>query len=398
MFRSHPFAALLIAVACAAGPAVAQDDAVAQAQALLEEDQPKQAYRLLVDEIDEQRMQDPRFMIALADAGAAYAPTVSMLNGGDRKRVDLYQGVGDLYQQVNRHEAANEAHRALADLGLARLKLTMQQETIAAMEQKGYEHALRLCEAAVELWPKEETAPMLIYQIGGDVQNREVQMRGLRALVAAETKEASTYTFLARLEQDADPDPETGGAAALAVLDAGIATIGDDMALLDAKARLLIQTGRRDEARPIAARMDAATEQVEDVAQRARYAFATGVIYDLLADAVSAENRYRTAVEQLPDNARLRTMLGGIYFNRAADAMRLAHDLPFDAEDQRQPLERQAHDALRLARTEFEAAREHGETNLTLLHSLANVYIQLGDAEAWEAIQAEIKEAESGRR
>lgn len=364
-------------------------DVVDEARELLRKERPEQAFKLLREAVTNERLKQARFKLVLADAARLYAPHIPLLNGGDRSQVQAYLGAGEFYQQILASEEADKTDKLLAELGLTNLKQAMINEAKGCFKQGGIGQMHRLAEAISGLWPDDPTGPSLVYEAGVEAQESQVQLQGLRGMVATGIKSSSTYALAAMLERDEEIGD--GADAALKHLERGLAVIPGEVSLLDAKARLLIQLGREEQALATLAVLDEATQKTQDEKERARAVAAAGAHYDHLGRSAEAMERYQWAAERLPETLPLRVALGTLHFQRAAETRsKLDHSQDSEA------LNSQMMESLRRAKTELEYAHKHGKPDVTVMLALSEIYQRLGDMEAALAMQRDVKKVRNG--
>ncbi len=108
-----------------------------------------------------------------------------------------------------------------------------------------------------------------------------------------------------------------------------------------------------------------------------------------LDDAISS---YKKSLEIKPDYLNSNYNLGAIYFNQALRILNQAGDIPLDEKDRYDKEVEKAHDKLKQALPYMEAAHKADPKEMTVLQTLATIYLRLQMYDKHKAIKAEIEE------
>ena len=105
---------------------------------------------------------------------------------------------------------------------------------------------------------------------------------------------------------------------------------------------------------------------------------------------VEAENAYKQAVELKPDYFDAMYNLGALYFNRGANILLAADELPLG--DPKYDVEKVKGDNyLKIALPYLESARVIEPENYETLFSLRQIYSRSGDLEKWKEVDEKMK-------
>lgn len=355
------------------------DELIEKARALLEKDQTEAAMKLLKREMTDERMEDPAHMLLAADILRLHSPHIPVLNGGDRMRVNYFKDAGGMYRQVQESKKASDIQKMEADISLAKLMHAMMEEARRAEKAHGAGQLLRIGEAMVEVWPDRAIGHNYIYRTGNLANDPELQLRGLRGVIACGEKQAQVYTLGAMLEQG----PEGAGAeAALKHLDAGLAVLPNQPGLLETKARLLVQLKRPDEALAVVKALETVAAGTADKSNRALQLGTAGMIHDSLGNAQQAEALLMEGIKGRPDLLPFRFSLGSLHFNRVVRDQGALMELdPGSAKAAE--LEKAIAGKLAKARAQFEAAHQLQPQQREVMHTLLQIYQLQKDDEAF---------------
>ncbi|MEM6506369.1 MAG: hypothetical protein AAF711_13085 [Planctomycetota bacterium] len=389
------FAMILLGLPCPT-QAFAKPDIVDQALDLLDDKKHKEAMNLLSEAATDERMEDPRFMLAIADAARLYAPEIEPLNGGDRSQAEYFNAAGIVYRNVLASDKADEEQQGVAEINLLLLKNVVYRTAVEAKQEKRHKQVARLASVLGSVWPDDLVGPIMLHEAGKAMEDESVQLLAMRMYVNAKPEDLSVYTYAAMIEESM----ELGGGAeaALEHLNAGLEVIPDSMELMRAQATLLIEMGRVDEARKTVALFDKTAKKVEDEAQRAPYMVVLGLLYENLNEVEEAERCYLWALQRKPDMVLGQYNLGAIYYARAGKLYAEADAAFLDDKDAYNKLNKKALAVFALARKHLEAAYMLDEPDLSIMYALQSIYHRLGDEEALLKMRRDIRRVENGEK
>lgn len=120
-------------------------------------------------------------------------------------------------------------------------------------------------------------------------------------------------------------------------------------------------------------------EAIANEPEKAEYHFVLGTAKDKIKDIAGAQVAYEKAIELNPEYFDAYFNLGAVYYNQAADITKKMQDLPLDAQDEYDKMQKDSGDLFKQSLPFLEKAHAINKTDINTLNALKEIYAHIGE-------------------
>ncbi len=281
--------------------------------------------------------------------------------------------------------------------GILSIGMTYSNHAYTKLRGADYQGALDNFEKAIPIYKglsKKEELPNLYYYAGISAQYVSDTAKAIKyyeSAIAYGIKDVNTYMYLANLYLKTGERDK-----ALKTAQKGREIDPTNQDLLITEANIYMQSNESDKA------IEVLSEAAKKDPNKADLRYAIGVNYDRMREdtTLSPEveeklfnasvEAYKKAIELKPDYFNAAFNLGALYYNKAADVLAEAQNLPYSEVDKFNKLKAASKEAFTNSIPYLEMAHKIEPKDHNTMIMLRTAYTQTGDVEGFKRIKAEL--------